>query len=625
MSYLLGVTIGPVQSYIEESRKLSDLYNSSRIISDIMKEIFNYIVKNKNGEIIYPNHKDIQNIDYSNYMIFEISDSINLSNIKIKNNIYKKFNTIFNNEIKSEKIFFDIKEIFHLFWALEEIKDDNYFEAYKNLTHLISNLKNTYEFEQASEKGNKKCLICGKKNITNLSKDERKKYKLNKDEDLCPSCLFKRFYNNTDEKFKDNRLQSIYTIAIKNWKENIRKYLNENTKKLNKITKNLNELFKEEDKYYNPNEINNIINVLESESSSNHKNKKNINNKIEKIECEFNYNIKLIDNIEENIKKLKNIKDSLNSIYYNNEKEKIIQLPNYEYSFIQFDIDNLGCWISGKYLENTHDFKKYQKKLSNTLVKFGEKLKEKLKNTNCNVVYSGGDDFLGISPTEDITKVMTIIDKLFISEVKDKLKKYTSYCRQITYSTSITIAQCKDPMSYALSKTRKELENVKTRYENNEIEKNGVAINYIVNNGKEITCYLKKEDCQKLFQIIKNFEKVKSEISFSYIKNFENEFSAFNYNDLTFEQLRDFCKIAKSELKRLMLRSESKKKTDKADNYINDIVDFMFKIIHKNNTETTSNHENIDFKNIINIMKINKKLSVINFNNIEDGDNNEFN
>lgn len=38
MSYLLGITVGPIQTNIQKSRKLRDLYNSSKIVSDIMKK-----------------------------------------------------------------------------------------------------------------------------------------------------------------------------------------------------------------------------------------------------------------------------------------------------------------------------------------------------------------------------------------------------------------------------------------------------------------------------------------------------------------------------------------------------------------------------------------------------------
>ena len=43
MKYLLAVTLGPVQSYIEESEKFIGLRNGSQIISDLMKNIIEYI------------------------------------------------------------------------------------------------------------------------------------------------------------------------------------------------------------------------------------------------------------------------------------------------------------------------------------------------------------------------------------------------------------------------------------------------------------------------------------------------------------------------------------------------------------------------------------------------------
>lgn len=56
MTYLLALTVGPVQSNIQESRKLKDLYNSSCIISDIMMEVRSYLKNEVDSEmeVIYP-------------------------------------------------------------------------------------------------------------------------------------------------------------------------------------------------------------------------------------------------------------------------------------------------------------------------------------------------------------------------------------------------------------------------------------------------------------------------------------------------------------------------------------------------------------------------------------------
>ncbi len=49
-------------------------------------------------------------------------------------------------------------------------------------------------------------------------------------------------------------------------------------------------------------------------------------------------------------------------------------------------------------------------------------------------------------------------------------------------------------------------------------------------------------------------------------------------------------------------------KEENIEEYINDFLKFMKKIIHNNSNKIKPNHVNIDFKNIINIMKIYQKL-----------------
>ncbi|MDU1443024.1 MAG: type III-B CRISPR-associated protein Cas10/Cmr2 [Clostridium cochlearium] len=619
MSYLLGITIGPVQSYIEDSRKLRDLYGSSKIISDISKEIYEYVKSiSKNCEIIYPYHDRIKNVDFSNYMIIKIEDFINLKDVEDK--IFNKFNCKIEDIKKDFNInFYDdyvsnIKDDFYLFWVMEEIEDEKdygYSKAYEKLTKLILDIKNTYEFDKLEQSGGKKCSICGKRNIiTNkLENRMRRKYMLNSDEDLCLLCLFKRYYLRYEECYlEDKNMKSIYEVAIRNWK-----FKNED--KLIKLTNKLKDLFNEEDKYYNPNEIDNVIKVLELKNQiENNKNKmifKNLERKVNKIKSDLKDDIDLKSILE----KFKDIKDIMNEIYY----DKSMELPNYEYAFVQFDIDNLGCWMSGEYLEDKKNLMKYQQKISNTLIKFSQKLSEELTD-KCNVIYSGGDDFLSILPKDNIIEVVNKIEELFKNNVENELKEYITYDRKITYSISITIAPCKDPMSYVLNKTKSELENVKNIYKYKQEEKNGVAINYIINNGKSITAYLKQGDLINYIKLIKSFEEIKPDISFAYINNFENEFINFDYNNISFNELKYFIKIAKYELKRMILRCKVKNneiKDENAEEYINDFVEFISEIISSNSDEIKSNHINIDFDNITNIMKIYSKLCKTNFKSKE--------
>ncbi|GMQ57317.1 type III-B CRISPR-associated protein Cas10/Cmr2 [Vallitalea sediminicola] len=601
MSYLLGITMGPVQPYIVESRKLIDLFNSSSIISDIMKEIHKKIESkfSQEDEIIYPNHEDEKDIDYSNYMIYKVHQIFDLQNIEIE--IFDKYesdfkNTVGNN-IKYSYQKLNLKEYFNVYWVFEEIKNGNYYDAYDSLTWKIESLKNTHEFEQIEQRSMKKCHVCGNRNIVthSLTEKYRRDCKLNKDEELCNMCLFKRIYS----KDKNNKkLNSVYKIAIKNWKRN-------NKKEISKVPELLEEIFIESDKYYNPDEISYVINLAELKLNGFDisKDKKYVNKKIEQIEYELRKGLILT----EQIKKLTKIKNEMKDIY------KEIKKPIYEYAFIQFDIDNLGKWISGYYLEDRTNLRKYQKEFSKVIIEFGCKLRKKLSKNNCEVIYSGGDDFLGVLPIEDIIHVMNVIDVLFKEDVEEKLSQYTTYKDKITYSSSITIAQCKDPMSYALDKTRKELENIKKMYEEQEHKKNGVAITYIVNNSKEITGYLKKSDFKVLCQLAEAYSSIKYNLTFSYIYNYEKEISRFNIKDVSYNELQYFNEIAVYELTRLMKRSQLNNENlgKEVDEYIEKMSNFIRDIICKNYSEIKSNHCYIDYKNIINILKLSKKMSVI--------------
>ena len=620
MKYLLGVTVGPVQSYIEESRKLLDLYNSSKIISDIMKKIIELIKsENVKNKLIYPNDGGGDgDIDYSNYMVIRIENKINMKDIE--NSVYKYFNESMGSMVNDIDFKYDIREIFHMFWAMEKIEDEKYHEVYPKLTRLIRSLKNTYEFHQREQDSGRKCVICGKYNVCTeeFSSENRHKYNLSRDEELCPFCLFKRKYNTekyNTEKYDTKKLESVYTLAIKSWKE-------KNIKNLEDITKNLKKVIEKgkEDKYYSEPMIEKIIKISQMPQTSQNKtgNKKFINEVKDDLTKDPKSNL---------IEIFKDIKDKMEGLYCNNNK---IKSPNYEYCFIQFDIDNLGKWISGKYLDDKAELEEYQENISGKIVEFGKKLKQRLKDGYCDVIYSGGDDFLGVLPNEAIISVVETINDLFKKEVQDKIKGYKGIDKKITYSMSITIAQCKDPMSYSLRKTREELKNVKKRYENDYISKDGIAINYIINNGKEITCYLKKNKLKVLFDLAKNFNCIKNYISFSYINNFEDEMLKLDVNDITFEEMKNFYSIANCEFKRLVSRSITIKKENRNDKndlekkfemyvekifkmYVDKILDFFNNIVNENCIEVKSNVEYVDFKNIMNILKINKKLFSIEF------------
>ena len=584
MSYLLGITIGPVQTFIEESKKLNDLANSSEIIVEIMSKLYNSF---KGSTLIYPQVKANQNASLTNYLIVEVDENkIDVSSLL--DGIYKDL--LEGKDIKID----DLKENFNCFWAYEEInygtdemKNNNeYKRAYNNLTHLISSLKNTYEFNNNIQESDrkksdrKKCRLCGKRNIDT----QRYKY-----DELCTLCGFKRDFNKT-------KFPSVYKIPAEN-------ILKENEKLGDNIIISKNE------KYLNLNIVENLIEVFSDFAQKiNGKNILNLdilnNSKYRKYRFEINKLNEFWSDLKKTkkmklgdaIQGLKDLRKDLKDCY----KEE--GQPNFQYAFIKYDVDNLGKWLSGKFIDDDIDLKKFQIELSNCLCKFSEALKERI-GAECTVIYSGGDDFLAICSCEKIFKIVNNIEEVFKNEVSDVIENYTF--REISYSVSITIAQCKDPMSYSLRKNRVELENVKNKFE---VKKNGVVLTYIVNNGKEICCYLRKKSMKLLERIIRDYKTIENNISLSYTRSFSEEFINICDNLVTYDKYLTIERISLFELRRVLDRS-IKVKNELTNSYIDNVCSLFKKLYREEYVKVRSNSYKIDVYNIVNMFELINHLS----------------
>lgn len=588
MSYLLGITIGPVQTFIEESKKLKDLENSSKIISDLMKKI-DYFIKS-NGikvELIYPNMKNnlIEEIDFSNYAVYKCDEIIELSNLEEK--IY---------EDKYELL----KDNFYIFWAFKDFINESYITSYIELNRLVSNIKNTYEFDCKSEVSGKKCVICGKRNIINNYLE------------LCPLCLYKRDYSRRDAV---NQYGTVYSIAIKNWKE---KYSDELAGFKNNLIDVNDDKFKI-DKYYDINEVYNLLKIF-SFWGKNIDDKLNLQEVIDRYKNRYKFEVRKLKELREDlvdknciynnmINRLKEFKIELEAFYENNNIKK----PSFEYVLIKFDMDNLGKWMSGEYIEDLEElsqkeFIEFQKDLSSALIKLGLKLKKEFaENKYCNVIYSGGDDFLAILSVEDIEKVLDIIEDNFENILRDNLKNY-DLKENLTYSISITISQCQDSMSYSLIKNREDLKNIKEKFKNTQPKKDGVAITYIINNGKEIECYFKRNQIKLFFNLIKRYKAIDKKLSLSFINNFQQDFLIFNNKEMTSEEVRNLNQICIYELDRLIKRSCVVKNDTDINLFVIDIKDFFKKLFNVNTVEKYINCKVVNIQNICNTLILLGKL-----------------
>lgn len=557
MAYLLGVTVGPIQSNIQKSKKLKDLYNSSKIVSDLMKIVIKYLKKvDERIEIIYPSIGDVNDIsiDITNYLICKISTINELENMR--KSVFDEFK---NGSEKSV-----LEEIYFVFWAVEPLEE--YSKTYKNLTKKLRSIKNTYEFENFKESRIiKKCSLCGERVREEGSK-------------LCEVCNYKRSYKKqpNNEKYK-----SVYDISIDVWKE---KY-NEDLLSLNE---SLEDLFNNTSRYYSLDTVSNIIKCLKIDPKKVRK-EKEIDEDLE--------NPKMED--QELIAELKNIRCELESIYLRGEKP--VSKPHYKYCFIQIDVDDLGKWISGEYNYEEENLKENQIQISKALCSFAYKLKEEFKNSKTKVIYAGGDDFLAILPVECLLNTFKTIEEIFKSTVQNNIDNSLNYSQKISYSASVTIANCKDEMSLALRKNREALEKVKNRY----YSKNGICINYIINSSKIANMFLSKDYFDEYMDNISYFNKVKKHMSFTYIDVIENEFNKMKFQNLEIDDFLSIKEMMTIEFKRNLNKN---KVPEDRNSYFN-MHTKLFEDIIKDNI----NNEEFDFINFINCFRIYKKLTEFEF------------
>ncbi|EQB4352753.1 type III-B CRISPR-associated protein Cas10/Cmr2, partial [Clostridium botulinum] len=552
MSYLLGITVGPIQTNIQKSRKLRDLYNSSKIVSDIMKKIIKYLkIKDDKLKIIYPSIKDVNNtrIDITNYLICEINNIKHLKEMREK--------------VLGEFKISVLEEIYFMFWAVEPLEE--YSKTYKKLTKKLRSIKNTYEFQNYKDSRiGKKCSLCGE----GIREDKSK---------LCKVCNYKREYD------KEGNYKSIYDISIDVWKEN-------NNNELENVNNKLENLFNNTARYYSLDTVLNLIKLLETADRK----------KVKKIREEKEIDEDLKNTKMEDwqlIENLTDIKHELQNIYLRDEKS--VKKPHYKYCFIQIDVDNLGKWISGKYNYEEDNLKENQIQISKDLCSFAYKLKEKFKNSKTKVIYAGGDDFLAVLPVECLLDTLKIIEKIFKSTIQGDIDTSLNYSETISYSASVTFVNCKDEMSLALRKNREALEKVKNRY----YSKNGICINYIINTSKIINMFLSKDYFNEYVDNLRYFKKVEKYMSFTYIDAIENEFNKIKFEDLEIDDFLNIKEMLILEFKRYL----EKNKGPKYRNDINGKLSEYFRMHIKLFENIINNNEfdgKIDFINLINCFKI---------------------
>lgn len=605
MSKYLLVTIGPVQSYIAQSRKTIDFFNSSKLIGDILKKILEKISSHlKGNEILLPNIdiKEYCKTENSipNYFIVELIKEDNEYFNKIENQIENLYWQILYNIIEkiknknslselnkqNKKLNQHIKDIFDIYAVKVEV--DNYKEAYNKLYEKLEMYKNIRCFShyvedgQEGEKG-KKCSICGHRNSVFYKQifpnDKRNKYniednRLSEKEGICFSCYIKRFYDKKQDKVEKDYgyFPATIGIAVMGWENKInnKDILNEFS---GEIKKALGDSELHPKSYY-------YKDVVLNEARK--KNKE--------------------------VKKCENVFEKYNEHLFSKYK------PAKYYALIKCDIDDLGKWMSGKYLKNKNTTEdsllNNQKNISKEIIKFGKSIEDIFKKKETEpkqigrTIYTGGDDFLLFVTLEELFNVLELLDN-GIQQINKNMEN--EYTRKLTISKSITVAHYTTPLQNVIITTTTALEKVKKEFEESEfsskISKNATAITFITRSNTYRTTTFGGANNIYIndFKLaVKNFSE---NISKSFINQLEMNFKGFDAI-IEYGEMLNMKKIFESEIVRILNRKnkDGNKKTF-------ELKDTIMKLLNQGTIQLSNNYYELDYNNVFNFLHIADNIS----------------
>ena len=509
MNKLLHIfTFSPVQGFISNSRRLSDLYHSSLLLSTLTENLMK-VIKDLNTEIIYPVLvEDGQGLaNYPNRIVFLADGCICEDVVKKFQELWERVYEITLREVldrvgiskeEKEKIREQAKlQLENYFRAYcectnsEELKKwkeklkqklgedyDDYAVAYDWTERKLGALKSKKHYEPFVDaytyNGGKHpdgCTLCGerahlavnwKKFKENLQKDI--KHYLKEGEKLCGVCLVKRF---AFYYLKRQIFPSVHDIANAKFKDELKDF---------------------EEKY--PDRASNLKSLLQQymgeEKPRDHL---------------WEYNAELFD-IEE-LERIKREEEDLSLVIddlirelrwiYNNE---FLSKPSKNYfAIIISDGDSMGDWLGlNSKIRKEKLERNFHKEFSRALSNYAREIKslESNEKFGLRIVYAGGDDVLAVADLREFLDFAEKLNTIF----KEKVGENASV------SAGIVIGHQKDNLAYLLNeagKAEKKAKSVKG--------KSAFCITVIPRGGGPVSFWAKWEFLNLFKDTIEYFEK----------------------------------------------------------------------------------------------------------------------
>lgn len=536
--YLFLFTIGPVKSFISNSRKAQDLFAGSAILSYLCeKAIKKAIELFEPVDIITP---DMDSTSPPNRFVAEVSGTRGqLKDIatEIETYIRKKFKQIPDKVFKRsftkpngfDEQLDDFLKIEWLFYPLENDKEA-YKRAYKQLFVELAAIKNTKTFAQLNYQGKmgeggRKCSVDGEYNL--------KTYRLGKHENKLNILKRKLFVPDAEV----NIIDFVDETRIKIWEV-------QDGEGLSAIS------FCKRIFLANPHKFPSTVRISLMDLLYKMKDCDELKNYLKKIGLDprsrdqmwlthsddqllFKDNIKQIFGKYENVQSKscveaqeqhRKLQEKISAI----EKEKNIKIPFTKYyAMVMFDGDNMGNWLLGDNLKEETDLKSYHKEFTKCVASFATEM-NKLSEPKGVTVFAGGEDFMGFVNIHHLFDTLNFIKNKYDELINQPLSKYFKDDKEkMTISIGVVIAHYKQPLGMVLQKTHEMIDLAK------ESGRNRFAIGVMKHSGSRLECTFpwEKDNISPLGLLEEIQEKLKSnDFSSSFILNIYRAFEEYGFD-----------------------------------------------------------------------------------------------
>lgn len=446
-------TIGPVKSFISDSRKTQDLFAGSDLLSKmahIAIDKATIVFKENAFEIITPiinSKKDaIPNRFLASFSCEDDKAKIKEKVQEIEDAVQKFFTDkkIFNKIGLLKGAEKQLTNHLDVHWVVLPATTD-YKTDFLTINQQLASIKNQNVFTQDNEIG-RKCIVDGRKNVKyyRLGINEKQKkdgtlYKLFNDDKNV-----KIIKTDEDKEIKIWHLQEGEGISAVTMRKRLHQQKPHEFPSTVGVA--LMDMFDklENDDDFKDRKVDFLKYKLLVQGDENDT-KKYFNHSDDQLF--YKENIKAIFN-----KHNKNGKTA----YENHEKwskdlKQKIPFTKY-YALIMFDGDNMGDWFSGQFFKTDIDLKTAQKELSKQLGEFATEIKTSIKESQGKVVFAGGEDFMAFVNIHHLNTVVTKIHEMFKEIVSDKICHLKKEDKELSISMGIAIAHYKQPLSMVIAK-----------------------------------------------------------------------------------------------------------------------------------------------------------------------------